>query len=282
MKLRIISVSAWRREIRPYKILTCIFPKLRTTQPTASHSYETLQYPHPVLRKWKLSRNAEWKSPKPETHITKIQSHLKNKHHKTQRKWNQRALTAARIRAENAEKMTHLSRATRSHILARARHTVTGWASARTCTSSENSHHLPPGKIDGMKPTHFRILSRNSSAAFTSSFEASRSSWTETPLMDADFKGGSKITRREAKPGVVREIRVAAKWKRLWEGVVRCLVVWWGSKRSCVPASRRGMVGKMIGRWRWVLDRAARFRGRVRCGPWDRGGGRGNGTVACG
>jgi len=58
-KRKIISLSASRREIRPYKILTCIFPKSRTTEPTSAHSDEKQQGPRPVPRRWTPLRNAE-------------------------------------------------------------------------------------------------------------------------------------------------------------------------------------------------------------------------------
>jgi len=82
-----------------------------------------------------------------------------------------------------------------------------------TSTSSEKFHHVPPGKIEGRKETHFRILSRNSLEALEADSELL---WIETSLLEADFIGGDKRMRLE-------EERV--KWWRLTEeNVIRG---WW-------------------------------------------------------
>lgn len=83
-----------------------------------------------------------------------------------------------------------------------------------TSTSSEKFHHVPPGKIEGRKETHLRILSRNSLEAL----EAADSEllWIETSLMEADFIEEDKRMRLE-------EERVKL-WRLTEENVIRG---WW-------------------------------------------------------
>ena len=95
---------------------------------------------------------------------------------------------------ENAVKIIQRSLATKSHILPRARVTVTGSTESLTSSSSDKLHQLPPGKIERTWPINPRSLCKISNS--TSPWPASRSSeelGTEIPYpLIADFGGGNR------------------------------------------------------------------------------------------
>lgn len=169
------------------------------------------------------------------------------------------------MRVENAAKMIHRSRATNSHILVNARHTVTGFASILSSTSSDRSHHLPPGSTDRTDSIHLRSLSNAPAASFLPPLAPSNGSGCScatAPLIAEDCGGEGRARRgaprrgeeeppmRRLARGRGRGGRAAAARGREAEG---------GSRRrqggGCVWERRRGTVMAVQMAWRNERER---------------------------